>query len=106
MSKPPFADWLTVLSLIKQSHEAVRKADWDTFLQLEDQYFASLETTQDQPVDIASLDAEHRHAFSELVQEIIALHQHTALLAEVHRSELANEIALTSTQGKLVKVYR
>lgn len=106
MSSSPFSDWLTVLALAQQAHSAVKQADWDTFLQLEEQYFAALAATQAQPVDIARLNVEHRSAFTRLVQEVVDFHQHTALLAEVHRSDLANEIALTSTQGKLSKLYR
>lgn len=106
MSEGPFADWLRVLTLAQQAHEAVRQADWDTFLQLEDQYFSALAATQARPVNIASLDADRHGAFTQLVQQVIDLHHETTLLAEVYRNKLADELALTSNQGRLLKLYQ
>lgn len=103
--QPVFADWLNVLTLAQEAHQAASQADWERFLELEDQYVQALLATQQQPVEIAGLDEARRAAFTELVKRVIALHQETVQWAEAHRDALATELGMVNKHNKVLKAY-
>ncbi len=105
MSDSIFSDWLRVLSLARDAHQAASQADWELFLSLEDQYAQALLSTQQHPIDVAHLDAPRKEAFTELVRQVIALHQETVQWAEAYRDELAKELGMVTKHGKVVKAY-
>lgn len=100
-----FSDWLDVLKLAQEAHQAAAQGDWEHFLELEDQYVQALLATQQRPVDIAGLDDARRQAFTELVKRVIALHQETAQWAEAHRDALATELGMVNKHSKVLKAY-
>lgn len=108
MSEPDqgtFSDWLKVLTLAQEAHQAAAQANWERFLELEDQYVQALLATQQQPVEIANLDEARRAAFTELVKRVIALHQETVQWAEAHRNALATELGMVTRHSKVLKAY-
>ena len=86
-----FSDWLKVLTLAQEAHQAAAQANWERFLELEDSMCKLCWLPSD---SLSSLPiwTKLAAAFTELVKRVIALHQETVQWAEAHRNTLATEV--------------